>query len=107
MFDHVSKHLDLLLKNSILSVWKHDQTLVRVFDIQYYDKRSGLAVNFTSCLLYLKMAAGNWHKADCLFTKLFVSYFEVFFFIFAISCVWLTALTLGCITNFGMPFLVV
>ena len=41
MFHHVSKHLELLLKNSaaprfstsILSVWKHDATLVRVFDI--------------------------------------------------------------------------
>ena len=41
MFHHVLKHLELSLKNlavprfstSILSVWKHDATLVRVFDI--------------------------------------------------------------------------
>ena len=41
MFDHVSKHLELLLKNSaaphfstsVLGVWKHDQTLMRVFDL--------------------------------------------------------------------------
>ena len=41
VFDHVSKHLELSLKNSaaprfstsVLSVWKHDETLVRVFDI--------------------------------------------------------------------------
>ena len=40
-FDRVSKHLELSLKNSaaphfstsVLGVWKHDQTLVRVFDI--------------------------------------------------------------------------
>ena len=40
VFDHVSKHLELSLKNSavrhfstsVLSVWKHDQTLMLVFD---------------------------------------------------------------------------
>ena len=41
MFHHVSKHLELSLKTSavpcfstsVLGVWKHDETLVRVFDI--------------------------------------------------------------------------
>ena len=41
VFNHVSKHLKLSLKNSaaprfstsVLGVWKHDQTPVRVFDI--------------------------------------------------------------------------
>ena len=41
VFDHVSKHLELSLRNSaaphfstsVLCVWKHDQTLVRVFGI--------------------------------------------------------------------------
>ena len=51
MFDHVSKHLKFSLKNSaapclstsVLSVWKHDQTLVRVFDILHTYKCRSLS----------------------------------------------------------------
>ena len=62
VFHHVSKHLELSLKNSaaprfstsVLGVWKHDETLVQVFDIlheviysfYHYPSNSLLKVTF-------------------------------------------------------------
>ena len=36
----------------------------------------------------------------------FVSYFPGFSNVYHLACVWLTALKLGCVTNFDMLFLV-
>ena len=68
VFDHVSKHLELSLKNSaaprlstsVLSVWKHDETLMRVFDILRKNVYDSLKMRIT--LVLNRYAAEMFHR---------------------------------------------